>query len=157
MSKLHMIYIAGAYTATTRVGIMANVQRARVVAARVVAHGAFPVTPHFLGDGIEDAGTPQFWCDGTLALMRRCDAVMVVPESGESKGTTQEIREAMRRGQPVFHSEAALARWLASAADPADALVHGQGHVATIAKMLRCPPTVGDIEASIADLRRGGQ
>jgi len=152
---MHMIYIAGAYTAPTRTGIMANVQRAREVAARVAAHGAFPVTPHFLGDGIEDAGSPQFWYDGTLALMRRCDAVLVVPGYEESKGTLLEIADAGRRGLPVLYTEAALVRWLASGPDRADALshAHGQGQedaVATIAKMLRCPPTIGDIEAALA-------
>jgi len=65
---------------------MANIQAAREAAAQVALMGAFPVTPHLLGHGLEDAGDEQFWYDGTLELMLRCDAVYLVPGWDQSGG-----------------------------------------------------------------------
>jgi hypothetical protein len=100
-----LVYVAGSYTASTRCQVMANVQRAREVAERVARARAFPITPHFLGDGIEDVGGAVFWYEGTLELMRRCDAVVVVPGSENSRGTRIEIATARGVGLPVFFAE----------------------------------------------------
>ncbi len=109
---MKLIYIAGAYTAPTRCAIAANVQRAREVADAVARLGAFPVTPHLLGDGIEDAGDAAFWYAGTLEVMRRCDALIVVPGSDESKGTSTEIAVMVTMGKPVFLGLPDLAGWI---------------------------------------------
>ena len=50
-------------------------------------------------DGTESA---QFWLAGTLELMRRCDAVLVLPGYSFSEGTKGEIAEADRLGLPVM-------------------------------------------------------
>lgn len=118
-----LIYIAGPYSAPTAVQRAANVQRAREVAAQVAALGAFPVTPHLLGTGIEDAGDDAFWYRGTLELMRRCDAVVVLSGVDDSKGTRAEIDEAKRLGVPVFDVtwptwEAQLKAWMTCCAPP---------------------------------------
>lgn len=102
MKKMRLVYIAGPYTAPTRCAVAANVQRAREVADRVARAGAFAVCPHFLGDGIEDAGDAAFWYEGTLEVMRRCDAVVLVAGWSASKGAVREEMEAVERGMPVF-------------------------------------------------------
>jgi hypothetical protein len=56
---MKIVYIAGPYTAGTRCQVLANVQRAREVADRVARAGGFPVCPHLLGAGLEDAGDPM--------------------------------------------------------------------------------------------------
>lgn len=99
---MRLVYIAGPYTAPTRCGIAANVQRAREVADRVNRAGAFAVCPHLLGDGIEDSGDAEFWYEGTLEVMRRCDAVVLVPGWKNSSGAIKEEAEATARGMPVF-------------------------------------------------------
>lgn len=117
---MKLIYIAGAYTAPTAVQRGANVQRARETAANVAALGGFPVTPHQMQLGIEDAGDEPFWYEGTMELMRRCDAVVVAPMSAASRGVTREVNEAHRLGKPVFYIDPvandlpALASYLAS-------------------------------------------
>ena len=109
---MKLIYIAGAYTAPTRCGIAANVQRAREVADAVARLGAFPVTPHFFDSGIEDAGDAAFWYAGTLEVMRRCDALIVAPGSDESKGTSVEIAVMVTLGKPVFLGLSGLKEWI---------------------------------------------
>lgn len=109
---MKLIYIAGKYTASSRCAIMANIQAAREAAAQVALMGAFPVTPHLLGHGLEDAGDEQFWYDGTLELMLRCDAVYLVPGWDQSKGAREELARAKEKGLPFFVSESALACYL---------------------------------------------
>lgn len=103
---MKLIYIAGPYTAPTVCERRRNVQAARDLADQVNrlhgAEGAFAITPHFVGDGIEDSGDAQFWYDGTMELMRRCDAVLLVDGWHESKGAQAERDVALRRGLPVF-------------------------------------------------------
>lgn len=43
----------------------------------------------------------RFWLEGTLELLRRCDAVLLVPGWEKSSGTRAEIEEAERLGIPV--------------------------------------------------------
>ncbi len=109
---MKLIYIAGKYTAPSRCAIQANIQAAREAADAVARMGAFPVTPHLLGQGLEDAGDEQFWYDGTLELMLRCDAIFLVEGWDQSKGAREELTRAKEKGLPFFHSEAALSTWL---------------------------------------------
>jgi hypothetical protein len=51
---------------------------------------------------LEDAGDYSFWCDGMLELMRRCDALVMMPAWASSKGARAEKEEALRMGLPVF-------------------------------------------------------
>lgn len=109
---MKLIYIAGKYTAPSRCAIQANIQAAREAADQVARMGAFPVTPHLLGQGLEDAGDEQFWYDGTLALMLRCDAIYLVRGWDESKGAREFLARAKEKGLPFFVSETGLACYL---------------------------------------------
>lgn len=111
--SIALIYIAGPYTALTHCDIAANVQRAREVADAVARAGAFPVTPHLLGDGIEDAGDEAFWYEGTLEVMRRCDALVTVEGWHRSKGANTEIDAMVALGKPVLYSIGAVRDWVA--------------------------------------------
>lgn len=66
-----------------------------------------PVIPHANTAGFEhyDPSLPdQFWLDGTLEMMRRCDCVVLCPGWEKSTGTLSEIAEAQRLSIPVFSS-----------------------------------------------------
>lgn len=102
--SLSLVYVAGAYSAATRVEVSANVQRARELAARVDrVPGYFAVTPHLLGLGIEDAGDDEFWYEGTAKLASRCDVLVTVVGWERSKGSRREVADAQARGIPVYH------------------------------------------------------
>lgn len=101
MRALRLVYLAHAFRGPTPWHVAENVRRAERWALEVARCGAFPIIPgavaHFDGQ-LDD----EFWLTGTLALMRRCDAVFLVPGWRESKGATAECAEATAMGLPVF-------------------------------------------------------
>lgn len=106
-----LIYVAGPYRAATRDAIARNIDAARVIGISAAALGWFPVIPHAntahmeldlpgLGD--------EFWLAGTLEMMERCDAVVLVPGWESSAGTRGEIIRAEELHLPIFRSLDAL-------------------------------------------------
>ena len=97
-----LIYIAGPFTAPTPWAIAENVREAERWGLLVAEHGGMPVIPHAntaLFHGQLDA---EFWYEGTLALMRACDGVFLMPRWLESRGARIEAEEATMRCIPVF-------------------------------------------------------
>jgi len=101
---MKLIYIAGRYRGKTREAVDLNIQAARAAGVLVVEKGYYPVIPHSNTSGFEHltATHDAFWLAGTLELMRRCDAVLVVQGYEQSSGTLAEIQEAQRLGVPVY-------------------------------------------------------
>jgi len=99
---MKVIYIAGPFRATNAWLVAENVHRAEQAAHEVVELGAMPLTPHSIGARMDGTATAQFWISGTLELMRRCDAVLVLPGYQRSEGTLGEIAEAERLKLPIF-------------------------------------------------------
>lgn len=107
-NRLALVYVAGPYRSTAPKQKRLNILRAREAGQRLKAKGlCFPVVPHLLGDGPD-----PLMLSGTMALMRRCDAVLVLPGYSSSIGTLAERADALERGQPLFYSEDELSEWL---------------------------------------------
>ncbi len=112
---IKLVYIAGPYTGKTPWEIECNIHRARVVGAKVAALGALPVIPHANTAHFDNIQPASFFIEGTLELLRRCDAVVVLENSQASKGTQGEIAEAKRLGMPLFEigvGACDLAEWI---------------------------------------------
>lgn len=110
---MKLIYICGPYRAETRWEEECNVRRAETIGHMVAALGAYPIIPHsntrpYFGD----AQPAEFWLEGTLELMRRCDAVLLVGGWANSVGARAEKFEAEKLKIPVFDMTPALAAWL---------------------------------------------
>lgn len=103
--RMKTVYVAGPYRAPTREQVSENIEHAGDIGLRVASLGYSPVIPH-MNTAHMDAQAPYlddyFWLDATLELMRRCDAVVLVPGWENSVGTQGEILEARRLGIPVF-------------------------------------------------------
>lgn len=111
---MRVIYVAGRFSAPDQWQRARNVRAAEVVAFAVAQAGAMPLNPlaithNFYGTLDEE----KLWYPGTLELMRRCDAMILVPGWEGSKGVTAEVEEAKRIGLRVFERVDELKAWLA--------------------------------------------
>lgn len=109
-----LVYIAGPFSAPTREGVELNIARAVEFAVEVAKLGAMPVCPHAntAHPEFERVQPYQFWIAGTLALLRVCRAVFLVPGWEKSSGARGESLDALERGIPVFHELHVLKAWL---------------------------------------------
>lgn len=113
-ATMPVVYIAGPYRAATPWEVEQNVRFAEEQGLAVAQVGAMPVIPHTMtrffdrAPGVDDA----LWLPGTLELMCRCDAVLMIPGWSRSVGATSEREEAIRRGLPVFTSAREVAAFV---------------------------------------------
>lgn len=118
---MNKVYVAGAYTDDTVIGILRNIGRGQAWASLVFRSGMAPFCPWFdkefvINQYIADYDVKDFY-EYSLAWLRASDAVFIVPnEKGlrdwqDSKGTLAEIKEAERLGIPVFYSFEGLLEW----------------------------------------------
>ncbi len=104
--------MAGKFSGANTWEVRQNVNAAEKVAFQVAELGAMPLCPHTNTANFFGTISEEFWYEGTLELLRRCDAVILAPGWGASKGVAAELAEADARGLPVFHSTDTLAIWL---------------------------------------------
>lgn len=111
---MKLVYVAGSYTADCGYKVHQNIHRAWEMGVRVAELGAMPVIPHTNTAHMDGVQPYQFWADGTMELMRKCDAVLVLEGWEESKGTIGEIGECNKTGKPLFYNIDQLKAWLES-------------------------------------------
>jgi len=109
---MRVIYVAGRYTGANAWEIAENVRAAERVAYEVALLGVMPLCPHANTAHFYGTKSAEFWYEGTLELLRRCDALVLVPGWETSKGVAAELAEAEARKIPVFKTLNELARWL---------------------------------------------
>lgn len=102
-----LIYVAGPYRAATRAAIAQNIAAARQVGLAAARLGWYPAIPHSNTSHM-DHYAPElgddYWLRGTMELMERCDAVVLVAGWENSQGTLGEITRADELHIPVFRS-----------------------------------------------------
>jgi hypothetical protein len=95
-----VVYIAGPFRAPTAWGIAENVRAAERFGLEVARLGAMPLIPHANTAHFHGEGDDQVWIEGTLELMRRCDAAVFIPGWPRSKGSQGEWDECSLRRIP---------------------------------------------------------
>lgn len=95
------IYVAGPFRASNVLQMELNIRRAEMVSHSVLAAGHAPICPHTMTRFFQDSLPDQTFIDATLAMMLRCDGVVVLPEWHASEGTRGEIQLAERLGMPL--------------------------------------------------------
>jgi hypothetical protein len=114
-----VIYLAGPFRGPTAWAIECNVRNAETWALEVARAGAMPLCPHTNTRFFHGEGDDRLWLDGTMELLRRCDAIVLVPGWGLSSGARAERDEAERLGLPVFEvSEWDVAQHAAESPQP---------------------------------------
>lgn len=115
-ARMKIIYVAGAYRAETPWGVERNIFAAQDLAAQMVEKlhklGAYPLVPHANTAHFDDLAPDDYYLEGTLELMRRCDALLMVKGWEKSSGARGEVEEAKKLGIPIFYSIEDLEAWL---------------------------------------------
>ena len=111
---MKLIYIAAKFSAPTREGVEANIRAAVELGLEVARIGACPVIPHAntAHPEFEHIQPYAFWIEATMALLLRCDAILMHPNWRESSGAHGEHDAAEKRGMAVFYSVDELRDWL---------------------------------------------
>jgi hypothetical protein len=95
-----------------------NIQRAASVALEVWKLGAACICPHLNSAPFSGAASDAVWLDGCLAMIARCDAVMLTDDWASSSGAVAERDFALLHGIPVFHHLADLQAWMSERVPP---------------------------------------
>lgn len=116
---MRVIYVAGPYMGATHDGksyfeISMNILRAREWGKRVIEAGAFAFVPHLNSYHMElDVDKSADWRrEADLAILKRCDAIFMMPGWEKSKGAVREKEFAEREKIPVFYGIDTLRAWI---------------------------------------------
>lgn len=106
-----LVYIAGKFAGATPEEHQANVDLAAAYRCLVARAGCYPVCPHTntrdMGGTTGTSADPkeqEFWYDASCELLRRCDAVLMIPGWQDSRGAKRELSAAKSWGIPVLHA-----------------------------------------------------
>lgn len=101
---LTVVYVAGAYRASTPWLVEQNVRKAEEAGLKLWQAGFVPIVPHTQTRFYQGSALDSQFLEGTLEMLRRCDVVYVLPEFEMSEGTKGEIAEARRLGKQVYYT-----------------------------------------------------
>lgn len=99
---MRLIYIAGPFRADNAWEVEQNIRRAEGIALRVWRAGFAALCPHTNTRFFQGAAEDKVWLEGDLEMLRRCDAMVLVPNWESSSGTRAEVEFAAVYGIPAF-------------------------------------------------------
>jgi len=97
-----LVFVSGPIAANNTWLRERNIRRAEEVALELLEYGYSVFCPHTMTRFFEGALPPKVFYRADLEVLRRCDAVLLVPGWEDSNGSREELREANRRGIPAF-------------------------------------------------------
>jgi hypothetical protein len=118
---MKVVYVAGPFRCASQYvpgqqdswGIQTNVMAAMASSLEVWRLGAAAVCPHANTMFFQNAADDSVWLDGDVAILRKCDAILMTPDWKRSSGARAEEQIAREAGIPVFYDIPQLADWLA--------------------------------------------
>ena len=113
-APMKVIYLAGPFRGPDHWAIWQNINRAAALALEVWKLGAACVCPHMNSFCFQGAAPDHVWLDGYLAILGKCDGILMTPDWQRSSGATAELRYAESHGLPVFLTLEDLAAWLSA-------------------------------------------
>lgn len=116
---MKLVYVAGPITAYNSKGAWDCwasenfVRTAEAASLKLILAGVATHCPHTQGrywNGI-DGATTETWMYADFEVIRRCDAILVMPGWKKSKGTLEEIDLAKRLRKSIFFSVEDCIEW----------------------------------------------
>lgn len=116
---MKLVYVAGPYTAPDFLGVERHIALAREACALLASWRIGYLSPHMNSahmDVIVPNVEPEFWYEMTMEMLRRSDAILLLPHYEASSGTMREVDEAKKLGLAPFwfglpHELEKLRRW----------------------------------------------
>jgi len=109
-----IIYVAGPYRNPSEHMVLKNIMAARDKALFVWRNGGVAICPHlntfFMGGAFELPD--KTWLDGDLEIIRRCDAIWMIPGWEGSGPSKREEEEAKLYGLKRLYSEQQVITYL---------------------------------------------
>jgi len=99
---MKVIYIAGPYRAESNWQIELNVRKAEELSLEVWKRGAVPICPHTMTRFFQNELPDETWLKGFIELLRRCDAIFLLPGWERSQGTITEMVFAIDHNMKVL-------------------------------------------------------
>jgi uncharacterized protein (UPF0297 family) len=107
-----IVYVAGPFRAGTNYNQQEeNIRAAEAAGLQIAKEGMAPLIPHTMYRFFQGALPDEFWLRATLALLRRCHALYLLPTWKESQGACAERDDAEAHGIPIFEDLNALYLW----------------------------------------------
>ena len=99
------IYIAGPYSSPNIIQGLRNIREGNKVAAKLLTMGYSPFSPFLdhIFSFYEDISVEQYY-KYSLDFLEVCDAMLILPNSENSKGVQQEVVFATKKGIPIYYS-----------------------------------------------------
>lgn len=126
-TPIPLVYVAGPYRANTAWGRESNIHAAKVWGVALAKAGAYPVTPHANTAHFDGKAPDEFWIGGTLALLRRCDGVVLIDGWSRSTGARGEMLAAREWNIPILDCDGWASRGGANVANELGAFVSSLG------------------------------
>lgn len=111
---IKVVYIAGPYRAPNAWDREENIRAAERLALEVWRLGHAALCPHANSRYFEGALPDHIFLDGDIAMLLRCDAVLMTPDWERSMGAAHEREIAVANGIPVFKTVDDLRTYLSS-------------------------------------------
>lgn len=109
------VYVAGSYSADNVLDVLINIGRGEEASTKLFLLGFAPFCPWHDKDFIirrpDETYTVAMFYEYSMAWLEVSDAVLVLPNSENSKGTQKELDRARELGIPIFDNVAALVIW----------------------------------------------
>ncbi len=99
---MKVIYLAGPFRGKDHWVIWQNVNHAAALALDVWKAGYACVCPHMNTFCFQDAAPDHVWLDGDLAILAKCDALLLTDNWERSTGARAELDFALNQQIPAF-------------------------------------------------------
>lgn len=109
---MRVVYVGGPFRGPNSWEIEQNIRRAEELGLAVWRLGAAAITPHCNTRFFQGAAPDEVWLQGDLAILAKCDAMLLTPDWERSAGAIVEEAFARAKGIPVFDRIEKLEKWL---------------------------------------------